>query len=562
MRWLRRYDRRRPRVRLLVVLLVLTLLLSGGLGYHALDAARSHRETAERALREYAGIAAWEFTRRAREQMLSATFLRLRSVERMDYQVRAGRLPSVQVLAQDGDQAACDCAGVSHVHTYFRLDLEDRRIVVTSDSLSPAARQWLADTLLRIVPRRERERASGLIGLPRGADRATDLVAYTLVHDREARPAGVYGFVSSFEGFHDLFARYCGEQALLPPALAGGQPNDSILSVAVYTPDHAVVYESTVRYPDSYAAADTVGAQWGGLVVRASLRPDVAENLLIGGLPTSRLPLVFGMLLVTLAVGAAALHQIRRENELARLRDDFVSGVSHELRTPLAQIRMFSELLEDGRLRSPEERERSTEIIHREAKRLTHLVENILLFSRSRRHAIRLAPVELDVGEVVGELTEAFAPLADARRMRVVFHREGPLRARADRDALSQIVLNLLDNAVKYGPAGQTIAVTARGTDDEVIITVDDAGPGVPTREREAVFQPYRRLERDVSAATTGSGIGLAVVRELAERHGGIVRVETAPGGGARFVITLRRPGTADAPTRLRVADDRRGAPA
>ena len=109
----------------------------------------------------------------------------------------------------------------------------------------------------------------------------------------------------------------------------------------------------------------------------------------------------------------------------------------------------------------------------------------------------------------------------------------------ADRDALRQVLLNLLDNAVKYGPPGQTITVGTEAAGDRVRIFVEDQGPGIPHEDRQRVWEPYVRLGRAAEEATGGSGIGLAVVRELVSLHNGRTRVEGAPGGGARMVVEL-----------------------
>jgi len=244
-------------------------------------------------------------------------------------------------------------------------------------------------------------------------------------------------------------------------------------------------------------------------------------------------------LVLTLAMGAAALIQLRREQQLARLRQDFVSSVSHELRTPLAQIRMFAELLDEGKLRTDSERDRSTRVINREARRLTHLVEKILQFSRLERASVDLKVERLDVVQTVAEVIEGFRPLAAARDAHVVSEIEDGLWVRADRDAVSQLLLNLLDNAVKYGPSGQTVTVAAAQVGHGMRLSVVDEGPGIPAHDRDHIWEPYRRLEREVNGEVTGSGIGLAVVRELVEEHGGRCWLEEAPTGGAAFVIEL-----------------------
>src|SRR3989475_139447 len=261
-----------------------------------------------------------------------------------------------------------------------------------------------------------------------------------------------------------------------------------------------------------------------------------------GGLPKSRLPLILGMLGLTAALIGTALFQLRRESQLTRLRTDFISGVSHELRTPLAQIRMFSETLTLGRVRSDEERRRSLAIIDQEARRLTHLVENLLHFSRSERQTAHITPEPTALGPLVQEVIDGFAPLAAARGATLSAAIPEDLVVTADPGAVRQMLLNLLDNAVKYGPTGQDVRIGATRETGVAKLWVDDGGPGIPRADRERVWERFWRLERDRESAVAGSGIGLAVVRELATLHHGRAWIDEngpAAGGGTRVVIEL-----------------------
>ena len=278
----------------------------------------------------------------------------------------------------------------------------------------------------------------------------------------------------------------------------------------------------------------------GGIRVQVALRPDVAPKLAIGGMPRSNVPMLLSLLALTAVLVVAALLQLHREYELSRLRADFVSGVSHELRTPLAQIRMFSETLLLGRVRSEGERVRSLEIVDQEARRLTHLVENLLHFSLSERHATRLSLAAAPLAPLVREAVEAFAPLAAARGVTFRTELRDGLVAPVDAEALRQMLVNLLDNAVKYGPADQTITVGLESGDGKARIRVEDQGLGVPAADRERIWDRFWRLERDRGSAVAGTGIGLSVVRELVALHGGRAWAEEGRGGtGARFVLEL-----------------------
>jgi signal transduction histidine kinase len=296
-----------------------------------------------------------------------------------------------------------------------------------------------------------------------------------------------------------------------------------------------------VAAPDLIVTADTLSYEFGGLVLEVGLRPDAASALVIGGLPRARLPLLLALMIMTVGVGIAAFRQIRKEEERAQGRDDFISGVSHEFRTPLTHIRMFTELLADGKLKTDEERLRSTEVINREARRLTHLVENILHFSRMGRAPGTHGTTEpIRVQDAIGDLTESFTPLVEAKDSALEIQVDPPdLTVLASRSGLHRMLANLLDNALKYGPEGQTVRIGALEREGWVRISVEDEGPGIPVGERSRIWDPYHRLERDVEGQVRGSGIGLSVVSELAEASGGTAWVEEGKEGSARFLIRL-----------------------
>jgi signal transduction histidine kinase len=277
----------------------------------------------------------------------------------------------------------------------------------------------------------------------------------------------------------------------------------------------------------------------GRLVIRTSIRPDFAERLIVGGLPRSRLPLLAALFALTAGLLVVALVQLRRQQELARLRTDFVAGVSHELRTPLSQIRWFAELLHMGRLRSETERQRSARIIDQEARRLTFLVENVLSFARGGQRVHEVIPERTDLAAEIAAVIEVFSPVADTRGVRLNVEIGEECVAMADRAALRQILLNLLDNAVKYGPAGQTVTIAVSRGPETTQLRVEDEGPGIPEHEYARVFEPFVRLERASKSSAGGSGIGLAVVRELVGLQGGRVWLERGATGGTRVVVEL-----------------------
>ncbi len=545
-------PRPRGRMPLLLFFLLATLGLSLWLGFQAVAAAGSHRRTAEGILRDYAEIAVSEYSRRIQDglgRLIWDLF------EEVPGRIRSGRPPGPEVVAREMGSAlrrmGCRCVDLRARAAYLMVDLRTGGVETLPDTLSPevanraaeAARaRWGADPGNRIAyftaPPGEVLEGAAFLAFNASLEAGGE----------EGRGRAIYLLLVPLETLGEFFSLLYLSGPLLPDAVAGAQPNDSLLHLAVYTPQGHPVFFSPRPATEALAIRDTLPPEQGGLVVAAAVRPDAAPSLVIGGLPRARLPILLALMVLTLGVGIAALVQIRKEEELARLRDDFISGVSHEFRTPLTQIRMFTELMADGKLRTEEEWTRSTAVINREARRLTHLVENLLHVSRMGRAPLHQGPrEEVVVREAIHDLTEAFAPLARTRRAEIEATVDPPgAVALASRSGLYQMLANLLDNALKYGPEGQTIHVEGEARNGRVRIAVNDQGPGIPPRERGRVWEPYRRLQRDVDGRETGSGIGLSVVKSLAEAGGGSAWVEEGRGGGARFVLDLPAAGPGD----------------
>ena len=531
-------PRTRPRGLFVAVLLLLTLALAGIIAFEAHRTFLGHRATAERILQDYARLAAARFAQRTAMNLYYHAFSpAIEAMARAKAGTPGAPLPTPRQLAAGLDPHAADFLKATRYA--FRYDLRSRALQTAGGAPSRITRKWLLDTL-PVHSRTVFDPEERIAVIERSVDGVPRAIVYTLVRDKAGAPRTLFGFDADPKGFASLYAMEEDKIPLLPRPLTGGVTYDWLGSTIVTEADGVELYRSPVQYAPTFAARDSLEPVWGAMRVQVALRPDMAPKLVIGGMPRSRLPQLLALLAVTAGLIVAALLQLRREYELSRLRADFVSGVSHELRTPLAQIRMFSETLLLGRVRSDEERVHSLEIIDQEARRLTHLVENLLHFSRSERQATRLSPAPASLAPLVNEAVEGFTPLAAARGVVVRAELTDGVVASVDADALRQMLLNLLDNAVKYGPAGQTVTVGLTGTDARARIWVADQGPGIPAADRERIWDRFWRLERDRGSAVAGTGIGLSVVRELVALHGGRCWAEDAPNGrGARFVIEL-----------------------
>lgn len=526
---------RQPRLLLLIGMLVLSFVFTAVLAYQAQGAAELHLKAAKRTLRDYAEIVALEFGINAREGIYTNISSVLFQPADLGVGVTAAsRMPPLESPAGH----PCPIAPADTAAFFFRLDLKSRTIPVSRGCTSAAVRAWILDTIPLEVRYRYNptQDFAGVVGQVDGEPR---LAAFSVKRDAHDVAVAAFGFVISLRHFsqyifRDLLAYY----PLLPPSLVGKTRNDSLLSVRITDLLGRDLYRSTPQYTSEYTGSVTFNkpSEFGGYIVHATLRPEAAQWL-VGGLPPSRLPLLLVMLALSATLVVIAVQVLRREYALARLRSDFISSVSHELRTPLAQVRMFAETLLLSRVRTDAERRRSIEIIDQEARRLTHLVENVLQFSRGERQLTHLSPEPTDIARQVRESIEAFTPIAEARRVAIEPQLIDGVMASVDRAALRQTLLNLLDNAIKYGPAEQTVVVGMTLTGGKVRIWVEDEGPGVMPRERVRIWEPFYRLERDANSAVAGSGIGLAVVREFMEQHRGRVWVENAPIKGARFIM-------------------------
>jgi signal transduction histidine kinase len=529
----------RPRGVLIAALLLLTLALAGAIALQAYRNFLGHKATAERVLHDYARLAAARFANRTEMSFYYDAFS-----PAMDalMRVKAGDpdvpLPPPSRLPATTQPHAPDFRKFS---TYtFRYDLRSGRLETGGAAPSPLVRKWLRDTL-PVHSRTVYDPKEHVGAILRTVDAAPRAVVYTVVNDKAGTPRTVVGLEQDPHALEPLYKAESDQYPMLPKALTGGVTEDSFSSAIVTAADGVELYRTPVQYAPTFAARDSFEhPMMGGIRVQVALRPDVAPKLAIGGMPRSNVPMLLSLLALTAVLVVAALLQLHREYELSRLRADFVSGVSHELRTPLAQIRMFSETLLLGRVRSEGERVRSLEIVDQEARRLTHLVENLLHFSRSERQATRLSPAAAPLAPLVREAVEAFAPLAAARGVTFRTELRDGLVAPVDAEALRQMLVNLLDNAVKYGPADQTITVGLESGEGKARIRVEDQGPGVPAADRERIWDRFWRLERDRGSAVAGTGIGLSVVRELVALHGGRAWAEEGRGGtGARFVLEL-----------------------
>ncbi len=248
------------------------------------------------------------------------------------------------------------------------------------------------------------------------------------------------------------------------------------------------------------------------------------------------------VLLAAIGVGGALImRDIGREMHLARQKTDFVSNVSHELKTPLTSIRMFSDLLADRGDLADDKRAEYSGIISREAARLSRLINNLLDFSRMERGEKRYRRERIPLREFILETVETCRHQieSDGIRLTIDCPPETGTEIEGDRDALAQVLLNLLSNAEKYGGDAREIAVEARCAGRTAEIAVMDRGPGISRKNAARIFEKFFRADDSLASGIEGSGLGLTLARQIARAHNGEVEYRPRPEGGSCFLLRL-----------------------
>lgn len=372
-------------------------------------------------------------------------------------------------------------------------------------------------------------------------NRAASVVAQ-LARDAVGGDAGLVYLPRVGDDEREVWQAVHGPHAYTPPAVA-----DALCSIPIARAELVVDARDS---PGHALYAATGLRSW----VAASLSPDGGHGgmLLVGSrLPNSYQPAAREWLTTIAAQAAqplanAVLHARERAiaDRMARLertKSEFLLTASHELRTPLATLKISAGLLAaqwEEKLEGPERA-----VLHslrRNTDRLERLVDELLDMARLQSGALALRKVSVDVAAALHDAVVALRPDADARGQRLeVAVAAGPLMVLADPRRLDQVLVNLVSNASKYGPAGSAIRISGEARDSGVLVQVEDEGPGIPETERERIFEAFHRINGHESDGPGGMGLGLAIVKGIVELHDGKVGVTQREGGGNTFFVFL-----------------------
>jgi signal transduction histidine kinase len=265
-------------------------------------------------------------------------------------------------------------------------------------------------------------------------------------------------------------------------------------------------------------SVEALGQTW---VHRSFLTLGILSLMIIGGLVLTK-------------------HIVSKEMALARLKSDFVSNVSHELRTPLALIRLYAETLELGRITTQEKKQQYYRIIRKESERLTALINNILDFSRIEAGHKEYEFRETDIAELVHNTLDSYRYQIEQQGFAFEETIDPSLPAvRVDREAIARALVNLVNNALKYSTEEKFLGVKLYRDNGVLKLEVMDRGIGIARRDQAKIFEKFYRTGDPLVHNTKGSGLGLSLVRHITQAHGGEIAVDSTPGKGSKFTLSL-----------------------
>jgi signal transduction histidine kinase len=546
--------RERLRTTVITGLMLVSLLMMGLLSHQTYIAVTSQKQLVDDVLKDYSSLAAEEFIRRS-TQVTNYGFYPL-----LGYLARISpekNLPGREKLMgfvrkwepEDRDELT---NAVDLANGFFRFLPGTNQLEFTDQQLPESVRtQLLADLQSFYHARESNEKRIYTFHTTMGNEHFN--FVYVIIERESKLTATDNGFFTTGIWINNAKALewldyFVTAEPLLPSSLTDGKLENESVFVKLMSGKDMIYSQGNWRPGGGLVSrefSEDSSVIYGDMELVLGIDPDAGASLIIGGVPEARLPLIYGsavgvfgsLWILSALLMIVALVLLYRERSLAYLRSDFVSRVSHELRTPLAQIMMFAQTLLLDRVRNDEDRKRSLEVIDKEALRLSHLVDNILQFSRVERGQVDVNMVRQPLYPLVREIADQFRPMMKEGRLVISSDVNDDVEVQMDVDAFRQMFVNLLDNAVKYSPNGEDVDICLSKTEDRIDVAIEDRGPGVPKKERRRIWEPYYRATDVARNAVGGTGIGLAVVNELARLQAAYVGMTERQGGGSRFVI-------------------------
>ncbi len=312
-------------------------------------------------------------------------------------------------------------------------------------------------------------------------------------------------------------------------AISAGQTSTSTTIYSTYdSANQDISAEVMVKdlwlLPDYYLGIGTKGTS-----IETIIKERTQTNLLL--ILTLDLILILGVVLV--------FRNVKKEVQLAQNKSEFISNVSHEIRTPLALISMFAETLEMGRVPTEEKKKEYYSIISKETQRLTNIVNKILNFSQMDASKKELSFKKIDLTHLIKEVLSTYEFHLQQQGFVVKTEMDESVMVNGDKETLMEVIINLIDNAIKYSDSRKEIAIEVRQRKANVILTITDHGIGIPKNIQKQIFEKFYRAPSGDLAKKQGTGLGLALVKQIIDLHRGRIDVQSEEGKGATFIIQL-----------------------
>lgn len=344
----------------------------------------------------------------------------------------------------------------------------------------------------------------------------------------------IFGVKTDIKNLEALFKDIWENQKILPRSVAGEKTKDELLGIKILSTDGSQIFSSGDPSGKKISVKGDFSKEFGILQEKMAISKPAGLNLMNAGIQGESNIILFVLFSLAAGLGIIAFLQFKHETKLFRMKRDFISNISHELRTPVTQIRMFSETLLNKRTRNEEERKKSLQIIERKSKKLTRLISNILDFSEGENRILKTRPKEIQVDNEVRQVVQEFKPLTESASIDINLKLE-PITACLDPSGFKQILSNVLDNAIKYGPEEQQIDITLRKDKNNIILSIADEGPGIAEELHDKVWEANWRHNNSSSRSKTGSGIGLYVVKQYLDQMNGTAEIKNSDVQGTEF---------------------------
>jgi signal transduction histidine kinase len=314
----------------------------------------------------------------------------------------------------------------------------------------------------------------------------------------------------------------------------------SLINIKIEDNNGKLVYSKVLKEGTGYLSFPFPEnlPQWKLLL--SEIKPGFMATLLKSG--SGIYLFVFILIALLMVLGLVfVMYSLNTELRLNKLKSDFISNVSHELKSPLTSIRMMTEMLHHNRVQTEERKSAYYSAMLEESEHLSHLIDNILDFSRMEDDRKKYNFTDLDLNELILKFLESIKErLAESGfDIRYNCTDQVPLIP-ADKDAILQVIYNLVDNAIKFSGKSRHIDISLISKDDELQLCVKDYGIGIPIKDQEKIFDRFYRGTEPQRLGIKGSGIGLTIVKRIVEAHGGTINIESELGKGSR--VTVRFP--------------------